>query len=89
MLNDIKPINDGIKEGHTDLIRIGMQQSVSHSFIIEKYLHNLWKNEVIDLAHARENSTDESIFNQMHMGTYSIPRLESIKHDKSAIHGSH
>lgn len=89
MLNDIKPINDGIKEGHTDLIRIGMQQSVSHSFIFEKYLHNLWKNEVIDLAHARENSTDESIFNQMHMGTYSIPRLESIKHDKSAIHGSH
>ncbi len=89
MLNDIKPISDGIKDGYTDLIRIGMQQSVSHSFVFEKYLHNLWKNEIIDLKHARENATDESIFNQMQMGTYSIPRLESIKHDKSSVHGSH
>ena len=89
MLNDIKPINDGIKEGHTDLIRIGMQQSVSHSFLFETYLHGLYKEGKIDLKHAREQATDESILNQMIMGTYSIPRLESIKHDKSAVHGSH
>lgn len=89
MLNDIKPINDGIKEGHTDLIRIGMQQSVSHSFLFETYLHGLYKEGKIDIAHAREHATDESILNQMLMGTYSIPRLESIKHDKSAVHGSH
>jgi twitching motility protein PilT len=87
LYNDIKAINDGIIAGDTDLIRIGMQQSVSHSFLFEQYLHRLFKEGKIDIDRAREFATDVSMFDQIHMGTYSIPRLDSIKgksdHDKT------
>lgn len=79
LLNDIKAINDGIIAGDTDLIRVGMQQSVSHSFLFEQYLYGLFKEGKITLEHAQANSTDQSIFDQLHMGTYSVPRLDTIK----------
>ncbi len=79
MFNDIKAINDAIIEGDTDGIRIGMQQSISHSFLFEEYLLRLYKEGAIDLDSAREFATDVSTFDQMLMGTYSIPRLESLK----------
>lgn len=78
LFNDIKPISDGILHGLTDEIRIGMQQVVSHSFLFEKYLHDLERKGVIDLETARAACTDVSVFDQMHMGTYSIPRVESM-----------
>lgn len=79
LFNDIKPINDGIIAGETDTIRIGMQQTVGDSFLFEEYLHRLFKGGKIDLARAQMSCTDQSIFDQMHMGTYSVPRLDSIK----------
>jgi len=79
MVNDIKPINDGIIAGDTDTIRIGMQQSVSHSFLFEIYLHRLYKDGIIDLEEARFFATDVSVVDQLVMGTYSIPRLDAIK----------
>lgn len=78
LFNDIKPISDGILHGLTDEIRIGMQQTVSHSFLFEKYLDGLEKKGTIDLETARAACTDVSVFDQMHMGTYSVPRLESM-----------
>ena len=80
MLNDVKPIGDGIRVGDTDQIRIGMQQSISHSFLFEHYLHTIFKEGKVTLEHGQEFSTDQSIFDQLHMGTYSIPRLEAIKY---------
>jgi len=80
LFNDIKPISDGILHGLTDEIRIGMQQTVSHSFLFEKYLHELERKGVIDLETARASCTDVSVFDQMHMGTYSVPRVESMTH---------
>lgn len=79
LFNDIKPITDAIIAGHTDAIRIGMQQTVSHSFLFEDYLLKLYKKKVITLEDAREFATDVSVLDQMLMGTYSIPRLDSIK----------
>ena len=79
MFNDIKPISDGIIMGDTDLIRIGMQQSVSHSFLFEEYLNRLVKNGTIELEQARLFATEVSMLDQMIMGTYSIPRLDSLK----------
>jgi twitching motility protein PilT len=79
LFNDIRPINDAIMEGDTDAIRIGMQQTVSHSFLFEDYLHKLYKAGKIDLEHAQAFATDQSIFDQMLMGTYSVPRLDSLK----------
>lgn len=85
MLNDIKPISDGIIEGDTDHIRVGMQQTVSHSFLFEEYLVRMFKQGLIDKETARDYTTDVSIFDQMLMGTYSIPRLDSLK----ALRGEH
>lgn len=79
MFNDIKPIGDAILKGDTDLIRVGMQQTVSHSILFETYLLKMFKANVIDLERARETCTDVSVFDQMRMGTYSVPRLDSIK----------
>jgi len=84
LLNDIKPLAAAIVEGNTDGIRIGMQQTVSHSFLFEEYLFRLYKSEVIDLDQAVQFSTDRSIFDQMRMGTYSVPRLESLKAARDA-----
>ncbi|MBP8128033.1 MAG: PilT/PilU family type 4a pilus ATPase [Candidatus Hydrogenedentes bacterium] len=80
LFKDIKPIADGIKSGNTDLIRIGMQQAVTHSFMFEKYAYALYKQGKITLENAREAVTDVSVFDQLHMGTYSVPRLDSIKY---------
>jgi len=79
MFNDIKPINDAIIEGDTDGIHIGMEQTTSHSFIIERYLHKLLKDKIVDLDAAREAATDVSVLDQMMIGTYSVPRLEGLK----------
>lgn len=80
LFNDIKPINDAIMDGDTDGIRIGMQQTTSRSWIFEKYIFQMFKDGKISHDHALQFCTDQSIFNQMAMGTYSVPRLESIKH---------
>lgn len=80
LFNDIKPINDAIMDGDTDGIRIGMQQTTSHSWIFERYLFAMHKDGKISLENAQKFCTDQSIFDQMMMGTYTIPRLESIKH---------
>lgn len=80
LFNDVKPINDGILEGNSDAIRIGMQQTTSRSWIFEKYLFDMYKQKKITLEHAKQFCTDESVFGQMLMGTYTVPRLESIKH---------
>ncbi len=79
LFNDIKPINDAIMKGDTDMIRIGMQQTVSHSMLFEHYLHKMYKDGVIDIEHARDMATDASVFDQLVMGTYAVPRLDSIK----------
>jgi twitching motility protein PilT len=79
LFNDIKPINDAILKGDTDAIRVGMQQTISHSMLFEQYLLKMFKEELIELENAREMATDVSVFDQMRMGTYSVPRLDSIK----------
>ena len=80
LFNDIKAINDSILEGDSDGIRVGMQQTTSHSWIFERYIHTMHKEGKITLENAQKFCTDQSIFDQMMMGTYSIPRLDSIKH---------
>ena len=79
LFNDTKPINDAIVDGNTDGIRVGMQQTVGHSFLFEDYLYRIYKAGKIDLESAQAYATEKSIFDQMMMGTYSVPRLDTIK----------
>jgi hypothetical protein len=57
-----------------------MQQDSSASFIFEKYLFDLSKRNLITTEVAREYSSDRSIFDQMKLGTYVIPSVESMVH---------
>jgi twitching motility protein PilT len=78
MFNDTKHIADGILAGNTLSIKVGMQQDSSASFIFEKYLFDLAKKNVITTETAREYASDRSIFDQMKLGTYVIPSVDSM-----------
>jgi twitching motility protein PilT len=78
MFNDTKHIADGILAGNTLAIKVGMQQDASASFIFEKYLFDIAKKNVITSETAREFSSDRSIFDQMKLGTYVIPSVDSM-----------
>jgi twitching motility protein PilT len=78
LFNDTKHISDAILTGHTINIKIGMQQDASASIIFEKYLYDLVKKEVIKADVAREFASEPAIFDQMRLGTYVIPSLDSM-----------
>ncbi len=75
LFNDVKPITKSIAAGDTLGIRIGMQQTLSASMLFEHYLHRQFKEGVIELETAREAAQEVSLFDQIHMGTYSVPRM--------------
>lgn len=77
LFNDVKPISRAISEGDTIGIKIGMQQTLSASTLFEQYLFKMFKDEIIDLEVARAAAPEVSLFDQIHMGTYSVPRLAS------------
>lgn len=80
LFNDTKAIADSVLAGNTIGIKVGMQQDASASFIFEKYLYDLYKKDLISLDDARDYASDQSIFDQMKMGTYVIPSLDSMLH---------
>lgn len=75
LFNDVKPISRAMAEGNTVGIKIGMQQSLSASMLFEHYLYDLFKRDIVDIEIAREAAPEVSLFDQIHMGTYSVPRL--------------
>ena len=77
LFNDVKNIADAIKQGNTAGIRLGMQHSLSESKLFEKHLHELYKADKISLETAREHAPEISMFDQLNMGTYKTPRMES------------
>ncbi|MCH7909685.1 MAG: Flp pilus assembly complex ATPase component TadA, partial [Candidatus Hydrogenedentes bacterium] len=77
LFNDVKNIADAIKQGNTAGIRLGMQHNLSESKLFEKHLHELYKADKISLETARENAPEISMFDQLNMGTYKAPRMES------------
>lgn len=80
LFNDTAFISDSILAGDAVGLRTGMQQTFSDSFIVEEYLHNLVKQELVTLDDARTNTAHAEVFDQMRKGTYAIPSLESMAH---------
>lgn len=74
MFNDVKQIADGIAAGNTSGIRLGMQQHISQSKLFEHYLYDQWKNDIISLETAQQYAPEISMFEQIRMGTYTVPR---------------
>jgi twitching motility protein PilT len=80
LFNDTKHIADSILAGDTMAIRVGMQQTLSDSFIVEEYLLRLYKQDLITIAEAHAQAPHPEIFDQIRSGTYMIPSLESMVH---------
>lgn len=80
MFNDIKYINDAVLAGNTAAIKVGMQQTASSSFVFEDHLFKLYKQDLISWDTAHEFASDSAMLDQMHLGTYTIPPLDSM-HD--------
>jgi len=75
LFNDVKQIADGIISGNTNAIRLGMQQNLSKSQLFEFYLYDQWKAGTIELETAQDYSPELSMFEQIRMGTYTVPKL--------------
>jgi len=75
LFNDVKSIAKAIVAGDTLGLRIGMQQSLSASMLFEFYLHRMYTDGLIDLEVAKESAPDLDMFDQILMGTYSVPRM--------------
>ena len=75
MFNDVKQISDAIIAGNANAIRLGMQQTLSASRLFEFYLYDQFKADTITLETAQEYSPVISMFEQLRMGTYSIPKM--------------
>ena len=75
LFNDVKQIADSITRGNTNGIRLGMQQSLSKSKLFEFYLYEQWKAGIITLETAQDYAPEISMFEQIRMGTYTVPKL--------------
>ncbi len=78
LMNDTGAISDAILAGNSLAIKIGMQQTSSSSFIFEKHLFDLCTEEVISEEIARAYSSEVSIFDQMSIGSYTIPSPDGM-----------
>ena len=75
LFNDVKSISKAIVAGDTLGLRIGMQQTLSASMLFEFYLHRMYTDGLIDVEVAKESAPDLDMFDQILMGTYSVPRM--------------
>ncbi len=79
LFNDTKHIADCILSGDAEGIRSGMQQTLSESFIVEQYLKDLVKNDLISHDEAEKHAANRDTFNQMCHGSYAPPSLGRIR----------
>lgn len=80
LFNDTNVIGDSILAGDSLGLKVGMQQTSSDSFIFEKYLFDLCEQNIISQEVAHEFSSEASVFEQMLLGSYSIPSPDAMLH---------
>ena len=79
MYNDSKKLSDSILESDSIGMRIGMQQTHSESTIFEEALLKLIKERKISEEVASEFAPNRETLEQMKIGTYRPPSLESFR----------
>ncbi|MCC7334069.1 MAG: PilT/PilU family type 4a pilus ATPase [Pirellulaceae bacterium] len=78
LMNDTNIIANSILQGNSLGLKVGMQQTSSASFIFEQHLFELCKANIISQDIAQIYSSDPSTFNQMLLGSYSIPTPDAM-----------
>ena len=79
MYNDSKKLSDSILESDSIGMRVGMQQTHSDSSIFEEDLLRLFKAKKISEEIASEFAPNPETLEQMKIGTYRPPSLESFR----------
>jgi twitching motility protein PilT len=82
LFNDTNIISNAVLAGNSMALKVGMQQTSSASFIFEKYLYDLCKQEIISAEVAHEFATEPSILDQMTLGSYAIPSPDAMEHHR-------
>jgi twitching motility protein PilT len=79
LFNDTVHIAEAIQAGDTETIRVAMQQSVSMSSLLEEALVKLVKEKLVDPEQAKIYAPNQDVFEQLLLGTYSVPSLDSME----------
>lgn len=78
LFNDTNVISDAVLQGNSLALKVGMQQTSSASFIFERHLFELCKEEVISQEIAHAFASEPSILDQMILGSYAIPSPDAM-----------
>lgn len=81
LYNDTRQISDSLLSGNTRGLRIGMQQTLSDSSIFEESLFQLLKAGQVTEDDALAFAPNPASLEQMKIGTYRPPALDSMLHD--------
>lgn len=77
---DTNHILECILNGNTGALRVSMQQTSSQSAIFEQSLLNLIKEGLVIDTIASQYASNRDLFEQMKLGTYAIPSVDSMLH---------
>jgi len=78
LFNDTNMISNAIMRGDSLALKVGMQQTASSSFIFEQHLYELCKAEVIHKETAQTYASEQSVLDQMILGSYTIPSPDAM-----------
>ncbi|MEQ8787771.1 MAG: PilT/PilU family type 4a pilus ATPase [Pirellulaceae bacterium] len=78
LFNDTVHVAEAIQAGDTETIRVAMQQTVSLSSLLEQALVKLVKDKLVDSEQAKIYAANRDVFEQLLLGTYSVPSLDSM-----------
>lgn len=84
LFNDTVHIAEAIQAGDSEAIRAAMQQTVSLSSLMEEALVTLVKQKLVDPDVARKHAPNRDVFEQLLLGTYTVPSLEPMTQSRRA-----
>ena len=77
---DTNHILECILNGNTGALRVAMQQTTSESTIMEHSLMNLVREGLILEPVAAQYASNRDLFEQIRLGTYAVPSVETMLH---------
>ncbi|HVW01659.1 MAG TPA: ATPase, T2SS/T4P/T4SS family, partial [Planctomycetaceae bacterium] len=81
LFNDTSVMSEALASGNASSVRTAMQQTLSRSRLFETDLKRLTQEKVIAYETGQAYATDTSVFEQMVLGTYAPPTLDSMRYD--------
>jgi twitching motility protein PilT len=78
LFKDTVHIEECLLSGNSAALRVAMQQAFSESSIFEESLLQLVKSGLVAEEVAVQYATNPTIFDQMRLGTYTLPSLETM-----------